>query len=115
MSRGKNVLISVCRWNGALALNELMRTAVALASGFRGHAVKVALVGEGVLTAVKPSSDGWGRYYRAARAYPINFYVQQESLERLGLKAEDLAIEVKLASGEEMLELGREAELQLKL
>ncbi len=115
MSRGKSVLISVCRWNGGQALNELLRTAVALSSGFRGHSVDVALLGEGVLTAVKPTSDGWGRYYRAAKAYPVNFYVQKESLTRLGLKPEDLAIEVKLASGEELLELGRKAELQLKL
>lgn len=115
MKRGKTVLISVCRWNGTQALNELLRTAVALSSGFRGHAVEVALVGEGVLTAVKPTADGWSRYYRAAKAYPVNFHVQKDSLERLGLKPEDLAIEVKLASGEELLELGRKAELQLKL
>lgn len=115
MTRGKSVLISVCRWNGVQGLNELLRTAVALSSGFRGHAVEVALHGEGVLTAVKPSSDGWSRYYRAAKAYPVHFYVQKDSLERLGLKAEDLALEVKLASGEELLELARKADLQIKL
>ncbi len=113
--RGKRILLSVCRWSGSQALNELLRTAVALASGYRGHQVEVALLGEGVLTAVKPTRDGWTRYYRAARAYPVPIYVQKESLERLGLKTEDLAIEVILSSQEELLELGRRAELQLNL
>ncbi|MEW6278654.1 MAG: DsrE family protein [Candidatus Eremiobacterota bacterium] len=116
---GRRVLVSVSRWSGLSGLSELMRTAVALASGFRGHQVEIALIGEGVLTALQPREDSWNRYYRAARAFPIPIYAEKESLERLmermGLKTDDLTVEVQPMSRKEMVDLCRRAEHQLRL
>jgi sulfur relay (sulfurtransferase) DsrF/TusC family protein len=111
----RHVLLSVARWGGGNSLAELLRTAVAMASGYEGHRVEIALIGEGVLTAASPAGDNIQRYYRAARSYPIPIYAEQESLERLKLEAEKLSIEVEPKTRAELVEICRQAEHQLRI
>lgn len=74
-----------------------LRVAIGLASAYRQQNVTIMLCDEGVLHALKDRNPAWvDRYIISARAHTVELWVDQASLEHLGIQHEQLHSSIQI-------------------
>lgn len=91
-----------------------LRVAIGLASAYRRQTVTVMLCDEGVLHALKERNPAWvDRYLTSARAHKVEMWVDQPSLDSLGLQPDQLHPSVLVKDADEFWEVRSGGSLNL--